>query len=97
MEKVFYLNELYDLYKDLLTSKQQRYFMDYYFNNLSYGEIASKYKISRNAIYRQMKLIEDKLNYYEKCLNLYSKKQKINDIIAMIDKRDVKEELDSLF
>ena len=97
MEKVFYLNELYDLYGSLLTDKQQKYFMDYYFNNLSYGEIASKYKISRNAIYRQMRLIEDKLNYYEKNLKLYSKKQKINDIISMIGEEDIKKELESLF
>ena len=97
MEKVFYLNELYDLYKNLLTDKQQRYFMDYYFHNLSYGEIALKYGISRNAIYRQMRLIENKLNYYEKSLNLYSKKQKINDIITMIGEKDIKKELDNLF
>ena len=97
MEKVFYLNELYDLYKNLLTNKQQMYFMDYYFNNLSYGEIAIKYGISRNAIYRQMRLIEDKLNYYEKSLNLYSKKMKINDIMNMIVEKNIKKELDNLF
>ena len=33
MEKMFYLNELFDLYGELLTSKQQKYFKDYYFNN----------------------------------------------------------------
>ena len=97
MEKLFYLNELYDLYGSLLTVKQQKYFKDYYFHNLSYGEIADKYNISRNAIYHQLKLIEEKLNNYEKNLKLYSKKQKINDIIDMIDEDKLKKELENLF
>ena len=97
MEKIFHLNELYDLYGSLLTVKQQKYFKDYYFHNLSYGEIADKYNISRNAIYHQLKLIEEKLNNYEKNLKLYSKKQKINDIIDMIDEDKLKKELENLF
>ena len=48
MEKFIYLNNLYDLYGLLLTKKQQLYFEEYYFNNLSYGEISEKYQISRN-------------------------------------------------
>ena len=34
MEKYVYLNLLYDLYGELLTEKQQKYFKDYYFNNV---------------------------------------------------------------
>ena len=97
MEKVFYLNELYDLYESLLTIKQQKYFKDYYFHNLSYGEIAIKYGISRNAIYHQLKLIEEKLKSYEENLKLYSKKQKINDIMNMIEEEKIKKELERLF
>ena len=97
MEKFVYLNNLFDLYQDLLTEKQKMYFIDYYFNNLSYGEIALKYNISRNAIYHQLKLIEDKLVFYEEKLNLYSKKCQINDIINMIDDNKLKRILESLF
>ena len=61
MDRYFYLNELFDMYQDLLTDKQQMYFKDYYFDNLSYGEIGEKYNISRNAIFHQLKLIEEKL------------------------------------
>ena len=57
MEKLVYLNNLYDLYGILLTEKQQKYFEEYYFNNLSYGEISEKYGISRNACFRQVKII----------------------------------------
>ena len=90
-------NELYDLYGKLLTDKQQMYFEDYYFNNLSYGEIANSYGVSRNAIYHQLKLIEERLNFFEEKLNLYSKKQKINDIITMIDNKEVKRIIENLF
>ena len=97
MEKYVYLNELYDLYGELLTEKQQKYFEDYYFNNLSYGEIASSYKVSRNAIYHQLKLIENKLNFFEEKLKLYSKKQTINDIIDMIEDKKTKRIIENLF
>ena len=97
MEKYIYLNELYDLYGKLLTEKQQKYFEDYYFSNLSYGEISLKYHVSRNAIYHQLQLIEKKLSFFEEKLKLYSKKQEINDIINMIDNNKVKRILENLF
>lgn len=97
MEKFVYLNYLFDLYGELLTEKQRKYFVDYYFDNLSYGEIGDKYKISRNAIYHQLKLIEEKLLFYEEKMKLYSKKQKINDIINLVDNKEAKRILDDLF
>ena len=97
MDKLIYLNNLYDLYGILLTKKQQIYFEEYYFNNLSYGEISEKYNISRNACFKQLKNIEDKLEDYEKKLNLLYKKEKINDIIKNIEDKLVKEELKGLF
>lgn len=96
MEKLIYLNNLYDLYGILLTEKQQTYFEEYYFNNLSYGEISEKYNISRNACFKQLKIIEDKLFDYEKKLKLYYKKEKINAIINMIDDKKIKEKLENL-
>ena len=96
MEKLVYLNNLYDLYGILLTEKQQTYFEEYYFNNLSYGEISEKYNISRNACFKQLKIIKDKLFDYEKKLKLYYKKEKINAIINMIDDKKIKEKLENL-
>lgn len=97
MEKFVYLNNLFDLYSDLLTEKQQNYFKEYYFNNLSYGEISEKYKVSRNAVYRQIQLISEKLEFFEEKLQLFDKKRQINDILNMIDKEDLKEKLENLF
>ena len=90
MEKFVYLSMLYDIYGELLTERQQMYFKDYYFNNLSYGEMGEKYDVSRNAIFHQMKLIEKKLEFYEEKLKIYSKKEQINDIIDLIDNSEAK-------
>ena len=78
----FCYNNLYDYYKDLFTDKQKMYFEDYYFNNLSLAEIGENYGVSRNAVHNQLKIIENKLEEYEKILNLYEKKNKIIDILS---------------
>ena len=96
MEELLYLNNLYDLYGELLTNKQQTYFKEYYFNNLSYSEISEKYKVSRNAIFRQLNLTKEKLLDYEEKLKLYYKKQKINDIIKKINNKNIIKELEDL-
>lgn len=97
MEKFVYLNSLYDLYGDLLTEKQRKYFIAYYFDNLSYGEISEKYGISRNAVFHQLKIIEERLLLYEEKLKLYSKKQRIDDIIELVNDKEIKERLKELF
>ena len=96
MKELVYLNDLFDLYGCLLTDKQQLYFKDYYFNNLSYGEISEKYGTSSNAIFNQIKIIEEKLKFFEKKLQLYSKKQRINDIIKIESNARIRKELENL-
>ena len=74
MEEVLYFNELYDLYSGLLTQKQRDYFEDYYFNNLSFSEMAENYHVSRNAIFKQIHIVTSKLKEYEEILKLLEKK-----------------------
>ena len=88
MENVVYFNELYDLYGELLTDKQRAYFEDYYFNNLSFSEIAENYDISRNAAFKQIHIVTSKLEEYENILKLREKRIKLLDII-----KDAPEEL----
>ena len=76
---------LYDYYGELLTSKQQVYFEDYYFNNLSLQEIGQNYSISRNAVYNSLKEIEKKLNHYEDVLKLHEKSKIIEELIIDLD------------
>ena len=85
MDNRIYLINLYDYYGQLLTIKQQEYFEDYYFDNLSLSEIGENRNISRSAISKQLKEIAGKLEFYEDKLNLYEKGIQINKIISNLD------------
>ena len=97
MEDIIYYNELYDLYGELLTDKQRNYFEDYYFNNLSFSEMAENYDVSRNAIFKQIHIVTDKLNEYEQILKLYEKKKLIIEISNMVSDENIKKQLEELF
>ena len=96
MEDRVYLINLYDFYGELLTEKQQLYFEDYYFNNLTFEEIGDNNSISRNAIHKQVKEVIERLNFYEEKLGLYFKSNKIRDIIKKIDDVKIKEDIENL-
>ena len=93
MEKEVYLTILFDYYGKLLTEKQQKYFSYYYFDNLSLGEIKDNLNISRNAIHKQLKVIEEKLINYEKVLHIYEKDKKLEKIIEKIEDKKIKKEI----
>lgn len=90
MEKRDYLIILYDLYGELLNDKQQQYFEEYYFNNLSLGEISENLNISRNAVHKSLQSIEEKLQDYEEKLKLYKKSKIIYDIIEKESSQEIK-------
>lgn len=96
MEDYILYNNLYDCYCKLLTDKQRKYFEDYYFKNLSLGEMSSDYQISRNAIYKQIQITTKKLKELEEKLNLFEKKQKLEEIIEKIEEKNVRKELEKL-
>lgn len=96
MDDYILYNNLYDCYFKLLTDKQRKYFEDYYFRNLSLGEMSEDYQISRNAIYKQIQITTKKLKEYEEKLNLYEKKQKLEEIIEKIEDKNIKKELEEL-
>lgn len=81
MENFVYLNNLYDIYKELLTQKQQDYFKDYYQNDLTLSEIAENNDVSRNAVHKQLKETIKNLENYEEKLKILEKKEKILDLI----------------
>ena len=96
MDDVIYYNELYDLYGKLLTDKQREYFEDYYFNNLSFSEMAENYNVSRNAVFKQLKITKEKLLEFDGVLKLYDKNKKLIDIIDSIQDKDLKKKLEDL-
>lgn len=87
---------LYDIYGKLLTEKQRNYFEDYYFKNLSLSEISNNYKVSRNAIHKQLKVSKDKLNEYEELLNINKKSNMLSEVINKINDIQIKDKLNKI-
>lgn len=95
MQDRLYYIDLYDLYGELLTEKQQNYFEDYYFSNLSLSEIAENMDVSRNAIHNQIKDAEEKLKFYEEHLHLYERNKKIRNLLTELNE-DLKQKIEEL-
>ncbi|MEG0284706.1 MAG: putative DNA-binding protein [Vagococcus sp.] len=72
IEKTNRMNALFEFYSTLLTEKQMNYIELYYADDLSLGEIAEEYEVSRQAVYDNIKRTEKSLEAYEKKLHLYS-------------------------
>ena len=81
MENRDYIIMLYDFYGELFSDRQRLYFEEYYFNNLSLGEISHNLGVSRNAIHKCIHGMEEKLKFYEEKLRLFYKSNIIRDII----------------
>ena len=96
MDEIVYYNSLYDLYGSLLTEKQKEYFEDYYFHNMSFSEISEDYDVSRNAAFKQVHIVMQKLDEYEEKLKLFQKKKKLSEIADKIDNEQIQKELDNL-
>lgn len=95
MEENILLSNLYDYYGVLLTEKQQQYFEDYYFDNLTLAEMSENYKVSRNAIHKSLKEVEEKLLDFEDKLKLYHKNQKIILLLEKIEE-PIKSQIEEL-
>ena len=95
MDKKIYLNNLYDYYSGLFTDRQKEYYEAYYFDDLSLSEIALNNNVSRNAVHGQIKIVEEKLEFYEKELGLYKKSLEIKKIISDFPE-DIKKRIEEL-
>ncbi|MGI6129812.1 MAG: YlxM family DNA-binding protein [bacterium] len=61
---------LYDFYGSLLTKRQQHFMELYFGEDLSLGEIAAEFKVSRQAVYDILNRAEASLQGYERRLKL---------------------------
>ena len=69
LERVIYINNLFQLYGKLLSTTQQEIILDYYEYNLSLSEIAENRNISRAAVDDALKKGVAKLIKFEEDLN----------------------------
>ncbi len=70
LSKLGRITLLYDFYGSLLTPKQHEVIRLYYEYDLSLGEIAAEFKISRQAVHDILKRAERSLEAYEAKLGL---------------------------
>lgn len=96
IDKHFYLIDLFELYKGLLTDKQCSYFESSFFLDKTLSEIADENNVSRTAIHNAIKNIELELINYEKILKLYDKKQKRLELYNLINDTNIKNKLISI-
>ncbi len=77
MERRTYLNILFDYYSELLTDRERTCFKDYYDDDYSITEIALNNEVSRSAVQKMIKIVEEKLEMYESKLHLLARRQEI--------------------
>lgn len=84
------LSLLTELYKNLLTEKQQKMLKDFLDNNLSISELAVEYNSTRQAVNDLLKRTFKTLEEYEKKLGLLNKlesiKANVNEAISALNK-----------
>ena len=90
------LINIYLIYKDLLTKKQQDYFKYYYFEDLSLSEISENMLVSKAFVGKTLKQIENKLNDLESTLKINTLYNKIKEISKNTTDKETKKELEYL-
>ncbi|MEI4831053.1 MULTISPECIES: putative DNA-binding protein [Bacillus] len=84
LEKTTRMNYLFDFYHSLLTPKQRSYMSLYYLDDLSLGEIAEEFEVSRQAVYDNIKRTEAMLEEYEEKLLLLQKFQERQQLVEKL-------------
>lgn len=84
MERIVEQSMLYDFYGELLTEHQKTIYEEFVLNDLSLGEIANDYGISRQGVHDLIKRCDKTLSEYEEKLHLIEKfnntKQSVEEI-----------------
>lgn len=88
------LNYLFDFYQGLLTPKQREYMDMYYKEDFSLVEISRLAKVSRQAVYDNIKRTEAILESYEDKLLLYSKFEQRLTLITKLEETILHSNLD---
>ena len=81
------VNNLLDLYKDLLTDKQQEVMDMYFLYDLSLSEIALDTNTSKAAVFDLIKRTSKTLENYEAKLHLLEKREKIYKLVDNLDEK----------
>ncbi len=76
LQKVVRIAKLYDYYGPLLSRRQREFIELYYHYDLSLGEIAQQYGVSRQAVHDILRRAEDALERFEARLGFLQQRAK---------------------
>ena len=93
MEKIVERSLLYDFYGELLTDHQKMIYEDAVFEDMSLGEIAQEYGISRQGVHDLIRRCDNSLLEYENKLHLIQRFLTVKDRIKEMDLLTENEEL----
>lgn len=96
LQKSIEINNLYDIYQNLLTEKQRTYFEEYYFDDFSITEISENRNVSRNAVHDLLKRTVAKLYDFETKLNQKQQNKKRQIIISKIKELNKDDDITNL-
>ena len=85
LTRMLRMSMLLDTYGSLLTEKQREFMRLHYEQDLSFGEIASEYGVSRQAIHDSVKHAEQTLENLEKKLLLVHQAQRLDERRAIAE------------
>lgn len=91
MESREYFNSLFDIYKELLTKKEQETFKEHYVEDLSMQEIADNLNVSKSGVGMTVKRAEEKLKHYESILHIYEERKMIMEALEEEDINTLKD------
>lgn len=95
MDKIYEETLLFDFYGELLTDRQKQIYGDVVMHDLSLGEAAEMYGISRQGVHDMIRRCSKILNGYEDKLHLVRKfldmKKKIHEIESLTDDDRIKQ------
>ena len=96
MEKFFYYNNLYLIYKNLLKESNSLIFDLYYGENMTMQEIADNLHLSKSRIGSIIKNVEKKLDDYENKLHLYKKNVQLRVLLELRDINSIKKGIEKI-
>ena len=96
MEKIVEQGLLYDFYGELLTEHQRQIYESCVFDNLSLGEIAQDFGISRQGVHDLIKRCDKTLQSYEEKLHLLQKFLSVKETVKEIKSITTQDEVRKL-
>lgn len=96
MEKIVEQGLLYDFYGELLTDHQKQVYEAAVYHDMSLGEIAEDFGISRQGVFDLIKRCDKTLQGYEEKLKLIQKFDNIKTTVEEIEQKTSQEDIKML-